>query len=75
MLPACKPKPRGVCRDPRIGVRAPDEATAKLLARTVELGVANALPAYARLVRCCCACDMSSTEVVTVIFKQTVLDW
>ena len=51
MLPACLPKPRGKCTDPRMGVMAPDEATAKVLARTVELAAAEALPVGARSVR------------------------
>jgi len=44
VVPACQPRPAGACDDPRTGVRGPDEAAAKLLARTVEKAAADALP-------------------------------
>jgi len=44
IVPACQPRPAGACDDPRMGVRGPDEAAAKLLARTVEKAAADALP-------------------------------
>ena len=45
------PRPEGACDDPRAGVRGPDEAAAKLLARTVEKAAADALPPDAVQVR------------------------
>ena len=44
VVPARQPRPAGACDDPRMGVRGPDEAAAKLLARTVEKAAADALP-------------------------------
>ena len=44
IIPARQPRPAGACDDPRMGVRGPDEAAAKLLARTVEKAAADALP-------------------------------